>query len=205
MVPAHVDADGTWRSLWNGVGLSARRIHAGTLTGYLGIGLLQWLALRGIGRTLPAGRERWIAEASATAFAAAGVLTHQCCGTVILAYKKAGEAAPGSDDAARRSPRSATPLLGISTVATFGALAAYSACLMVAAVRRRDSTVAWQSVVTPLPSVMATLLTFGALPAPVGGYARPASVNIGMLTYFAITAASGPRGSDERAAGRTAD
>ncbi len=200
MVPPHIDADDTWRSLWNGAALPVRRIHSGTLTGYVGIGLLQWLAMRGISRTLPAGRERRIAEASATVFAVAGVLTHQCCGTVILAYKKAIDEALGSDDRTRRSPRSATPLLAISTAATLGALAAYSAGLTVAALRRRDSASAWQSVVTPLPPVLATLLSFGALPAPVGGYARPASVNIGVMTYFALTAASGQRRSDQRAA-----
>ncbi|GEO33544.1 DUF6796 family protein [Cellulomonas aerilata] len=201
MVPPHIDADATWRSLWNGAALPVRRIRAGTLTGDVGIALLQWRAMRGIGRTLPAGRERQIAEASATAFAVAGVLTHQCCGTVILAYRKAREEALGSDDEARRSPRSATPLLAISTAATLGALAAYSAGLTVAALRRPDSASAWQSVVTPLPSVMATLLSFGALPAPVGGYARPASISIGLMAYFAVTAASGQRWSDRRAAG----
>jgi hypothetical protein len=107
----------------------------------------------------------------------------------------------GSDDEARRAPRSATPLLAISTAATLGALAAYSASLTVAALRRRDSAGAWQAVVTPLPSVMATLLSFGALPAPVGGYARPASISIGLMAYFAITAASDQRDSHRRAAG----
>lgn len=202
MVPPHIDADNTWRSLWNGAALPVRRIRSGTLTGYVGIGLLQGLAMRGISRTLPAGRERRIAQASATAFA--GVLTHQCCGTVILAYKKAIEDALGSDDATRRSPRSATPLLAISTAATLGALAAYSAGLAVAALRRRDSASAWQSFVTPLPSVMLTLLSFGALPAPFGGYARPASISIGLMTYFAVTAMSGPWWSDQRAAGSMA-
>jgi hypothetical protein len=200
MVPAYIEADGTWRSLWNGTALPVRRIRAGSLTGHVGIGLLQCLAMRGLSRTLPDGRERRIAEASATAFAVAGVLTHQCCGTVILAYKKAIDEAHGSGDETRRSPRSATPLLAISTAATLGALAAYSASLTVAALRRRGSAAAWQSVVTPLPSVMVTLLSFGALPAPVGGYARPASISIGLMTYFALTAASGQRSSDRRAA-----
>jgi len=201
MVPAHIEADTAWRSLWNGAALPARRVHAGTLTGHVGIGLLQWLALRGISRTLPAGREQRVAEASATAFAVAGVLTHQCCGTVILAYQKAIDEAVGSDDETRRSPRSATALLAISTAATLGALAAYSAGLTVAALRQRDSASAWQSLVTPLPPVVVTLLSFGALPAPVGGYARPASISIGLMTYFAVTAASGQRWSDQHAAG----
>lgn len=196
MVPPHIDADDAWRSLWNGAGLSARRIHAGTLTGDVGIGVLQWFALRGISRALPAGRARRVAEASATAFAVAGVLTHQCCGTVILAYKNAIEEPAGSENGTRRSPRSATPLLAISSAVTLGALAAYSASLTVAALRRGDSGFAWQSIVTPLPAVMATLLSFGALPAPVGGYARPASISTGLMTYFALTAATCPGGDE---------
>ncbi|MBX9245973.1 hypothetical protein ICW40_14285 [Actinotalea ferrariae] len=203
MVPPHIDADDRWRSLWNGAALPARRIHAGTLAGHVGIGLLQWLALRGISRTLPTGRERRIAEASATVFTVAGVLTHQCCGTVILAYKKAMDEALGSEDETRPSPRSATPLLAISTAATLGALAAYSASLTVAELRRGESASGWQSVVTPLPPVMVTLLNFGALPAPVGGYARPASISIGLGTYFAITAASSQRRGDPRTGSTT--
>lgn len=196
MVPPHIEADKTWRSFWNGAALPVRRIQAGTLTGYVGIGLLQWLAMRGISATLPAGRERSIASASATAFAVSGVLTHQCCATVILAYKRAREEVAEPSTGARRSPRSATGLLAVSTAATLGALAAYSGSLTVAALRRRGSAPAWRSVVTPFPCVMATLLSFGRLPAPVGGYARPASISIGLLTYFAITAASSRRPTD---------
>ena len=193
MVPAHIDPDNTWRSLWNGAALSARRIRVGTLTGHVGIGLLQWLAMRGISRTIPSGREQRIAAASAAAFAVSGVVTHQCCATVILAYKRAMGDAVASDNGARPSPRSATRLLAVSTAMTLGALAANSAGLTVAAVRRRGSAPSWRSAVTPLPCVLATLLTFGFLPAPVGGYARPASISIGLMTYFAITAALGRR------------
>ena len=190
-VPPQIEADKAWRSFWNGAALPARRIHAGTLAGYVGIGLLQWVALRGLSRTLPAGRKRSIASASATAFAVSGVLVHQCCATVILAYKKAMAAA--SDTEVRRSPRSATPLLAASTAATLGSLAAYSASVTVAALRERGSAPAWRSVVTPLPCVLATLLSFGRLPAPVGGIARPASISIGLLTYFAVAAAAGEK------------
>jgi hypothetical protein len=192
-VPSHIDADTTWRSLWNGAALPARRIHAGTLAGHVGIGLLQWLAMRGISRTVRAGRERRIAAASATAFAVSGVITHQCCATVILAYKRAAEDAVESDNGARQSPRSGTRLLAVSAAASLGALAAFSASLTVAALRHRSSGFAWRSAVTPFPFVMAALSTFGLLPAPVGGYARPASISIGLLTYFAITAAAGRR------------
>jgi len=193
MVPPHIEADNTWRSLWNGAALPARRIHAGTLAGHVGIGLLQWLALRGIGQSVDGGRARQIASVSAPAFAVSGVLTHQCCATVILAYQKAMEAAAEPTDGARPSPRSATRLLAVSTAGTLGALAAFSASLTGAGLRHRDSTPVWRSMVTPLPCVLATLLTFGRLPAPVGGYARPASISIGLLIYFAITAAAGRR------------
>jgi hypothetical protein len=37
---------------------------------------------------------------------------------------------------------------------------------------------------------MSTLLSFGALPAPVGGYARPASMSIGLMAYFLSAAAT---------------
>lgn len=195
MVPPHIDADDTWRSLWNGAALPVRRIHAGTLLGHVGIGLLQWRALRGIARTLPDGPERRIAEVSAAVFAVAGVLTHQCCGTVVLAYKKAMAEVVGSDDETHSSPRSVTPLLAVSTAASLGALAAYSASLTVSELRRSDSASPWQSVVTPFPPVMATLLSFGVLPAPLGGYARPASVSTGLATYFALTAVSAQRAS----------
>lgn len=194
MVPPHIDADNRWRSMWNGAALPVRRIQAGTAIGYVGIGVLQWLALRGIGRTIQPGRERTIATAAAAAFAVAGVLTHQGCATVILAYKRAMEGSTEPDDGLRPSPRSATPLLAASAATTLGALAAFSASLTVAALRHRTSDPGRWSAVTPLPCVLATLLTFGGLPAPVGGYARPASISIGLMTYFALTAA-GQRGS----------
>jgi hypothetical protein len=193
MVPPHIDADNKWRSLWNGAALPARRIHVGTLTGYVGIGLLQWLGMRGLSRTIDDGCARRIAGASATAFAVSGVLTHQCCATVILAYKRATGDTLESTKNARLSPRSGTQLLAISAATSLSALAVFSASLTVAALRHRNSAPAWWSAVTPLPCVMATLLTFGVLPAPVGGYARPASISIGLMTYWAITAASGER------------
>jgi hypothetical protein len=190
MVPPHIDADDRWRSLWNGAALPARRIQVGALTGHVGIGLLQWLALRGISQTFPAGRERRTAAASALAFAVSGVATHQCCATVILAYKRAAGEAVESNEVARPSPRSGTRLLGVSAAASLGALATFSASLAVSALRHRSSAPSWRSAATPFPCVMATLLTFGALPAPIGGYARPASISIGLMTYFAIAAAS---------------
>lgn len=193
MVPPHIDADNRWRSLWNGAGLPVRRIQVGALTGFVGIGLLQWLALRGISRSIRPGRERRIAAASATAFAVSGVLTHQCCATVILAYQRATRDAPEPDSDVRRSPRSDTGLLAVSAAASLAALASFSASLTAAGLRRRTSAPAWQSTVTPFPCVMATLLTFGALPAPVGGYLRPASISMGLMAYFAVTAASSQR------------
>ena len=41
---------------------------------------------------------------------------------------------------------------------------------------------------TPFPCVLATLATFGMLPAPIGGYLRPASMSIGLAVYFAVSA-----------------
>jgi len=191
MVPPHIETDNTWRSLWNGAALPTRRIYAGTLAGDVGIRLLQWLALRGISRTIHDGRERRIAAASATPFAVSGVITHQCCATVILAYKQATGDVVESNDDTRPSPRAGTRLLEASAAGSLGALAAFSASLTAAALRRGGPASVWRSGVTPFPCVMATLLTFGHLPAPVGGYARPASISIGLMTYFAITAASG--------------
>jgi hypothetical protein len=190
MVPAHIDADPRWRSMWNGAGFPPRRIRVGTLAGHVGIGLLQWLAMRGISRTIQAGPERRIATASATAFAVSGVLTHQCCATVITAYQRATEDPLEPGTGQRRSPRSVTRLLAASAAAALGSLAAFSGSLTVAALRGPRSAPAWRSAVTPFPCVMATLLSFGVLPAPVGGYARPASISTGLITYFAITAAS---------------
>ena len=204
MVPPHLDADDKWRSLWNGATLPTRRIHAGTLIGHVGIGLLQWLAMRGISRTIPAGRARRIAAAAATAFAVSGVTTHQCCATAILAYKKVMGDAIESDNSAGRSPRSDNRLLAVSAAASLSALAVFSASLAVPAVRGRSSAPASWPAATPFPCVVATLLTFGALPAPIGGYARPASISIGLMTYFAITAASGQPPATDLAAGRMA-
>ena len=203
MVPPHIDPDNKWRSLWNGAALPERRVQVGTLTGHVGIGLLQWLAMRGISRTIHAGRERRIAAAAAAAFAVSGVITHQCCATVILAYKRATGDALESNNGAQRSPRSSTRLLAVSAAASLSALAVFSASLTVAALRRRSSAPAGWSAVTPFPCVMATLLSFGVLPAPIGGYARPASISIGLMTYFAITAASGQRHATNLRLGRT--
>ena len=44
-----------------------------------------------------------------------------------------------------------------------------------------------------LACLLATLLTFGKLPAPVGGYARPASISIGLMVFFVLVAASAER------------
>jgi len=192
-VPAHIEADKQWRSMWNGAALPAGRIKVGTLTGHVGIGLLQWLALLGISRTLGAGPERRVAAAAATVFAVSGVLTHQGCATVILAYKRAMQDASGSGSDVRPSPRTGTTLLGASAAGTLAALAAFSASTTVPALRHRTGEVGWRAAVTPFPFVVAALLSFGRLPAPVGGSARPASVSIGLMTYFALAAAAARR------------
>ena len=187
-VPPHIDADSRWRSMWNGAVLSPGRIHLGTISGLVGIGLLEWLSLRGISRTLHPGGHRRVAAGSATAFALSGMLTHLSCGMVILAYRKALATEAELTGEARPSPRSVTGLLGVSAAGSLGSLAVFSVNQMVAALRGRSDAPLASSIVTPLPCVAATLGTFGALPAPIGGYARPASISTGLLVYFAVAA-----------------
>lgn len=191
VIPPHIDADPRWRSLWNGATLAPRRIHAGTVSGLIGVGLLQWLGLDGIGRAMSPGVHRHLATASATAFAVSGVLTHVCCGTVIQAYRRAAVTESQPADGTQPSPRSVTTLLAMSAVGALGALAVFSSNLAVEKLRRPGPAPSLLAVVTPFPCVMAALLTFGVLPAPVAGYVRPASMSIGLLVYFAVTAASG--------------
>ena len=74
IVPPHIDADHRWRSMWNGAVLSPGRVHLGTISGLVGIGLLEWLSLRGISRAIHPGTHRRVAEGSATAFAAVGII-----------------------------------------------------------------------------------------------------------------------------------
>lgn len=192
VIPSHIDADRRWQSLWNGATLAPRRVHVGTLTGLVGIGLLQWSGMRGIASAIRPGLLRRLAIASATAFAVSGALTHLCCGTVILAYRRAAVTGIEPSDGLRSSPRSATILLAGSAVGALGALSGFSGSLTIEAVRRRDPAPTW-AMVTPLPCVLSTILAFGVLPAPVAGYVRPASVSIGLMVYFAVTAASGER------------
>jgi hypothetical protein len=49
------------------------------------------ITLRGIARSLRPGALRCLAIGSAAAFGLFGVLTNLCCGTVILAYRRAAE------------------------------------------------------------------------------------------------------------------
>lgn len=193
MVPTHIDADRRWQSLWNGATFAPGRVHVGTLTGLVGIGFLQWQGMRRIARAIRPGLPRRLATASATAFAVSGALTHVCCGTVILAYRRAAETGTEPADGLRPSPRSATTVLAVSAVGALGALAVFSGSLTMDALRRRDPAPTLWAVVTPFPCVLSTLLTFGFLPAPVAGYVRPASMSIGLMVYFAVTAASGDR------------
>ncbi len=193
VIPQHIDAEDRWRSLWNGAGFATRRIEVGTIIGLVGIGLLQWPSLHGISRTVGPGLLGRLAAASAAAFALSGVITHLTCGKVILDYKRASLTDVESATGTQPSPRSATRLFGASAIASLGALALFSCSLTVAALRHRGTaSISWSSV-TPFPCVMVTLLTFGALPAPVGGYARPASISIGLLSYFVIAAGSAER------------
>lgn len=136
------------------------------------------------------GVPRRLATASASVFAVSGVLTHLCCETVILAYRRAAETGIEPTYGPQPSPRSATTLLAMSAIGALGALAVFSSSLTIEAVRRRSPASSRWAAVTPFPCVMSTLLTFGDLPTPVAGYARPASMSIGLFVYFAVTAAS---------------
>lgn len=187
-IPPHIAVDTRWQSLWNGAAFPPRRIQVGTLTGLAGIGILQLLSLRGIARANCRGPLRRLATASAAAFAVSGVLTHLCCAEVISAYGRASKAEPSNNPLP--SPRSVTTLLALSAVGALGGLAVFSGCLIASALRDQPARLSSGAVVTPFPCVLSALLTFGALPAPVGGYARPASMSTGLLVYFAVTAAS---------------
>ena len=193
IVPPHIDADHRWRSMWNGAVLPPGRVHLGTISGLVGIGLLEWLSLRGISRAIHPGAHRRVAEGSATASALSGMLAHLICGMVILAYQKTLATAAEPIGEARPSPRSVTGLLGVGAVGSLGSLAVFSVNQVVAALRGRSDVPIASSVVTPLPPVLATLATFGTLPAPIGGYARPASISTGLLVYFAVSAAAEQR------------
>ena len=189
-MPPNIDADPRWRSLWNGASFAPVRLHAGTVTGVAGIGVLQWAGLQAAARAIPPGRLRRLAGVSATGFAVSGVLTHLGCGRVILAYRQAAEdTADVAADRRQPSPRAATTLLAVSAITALGALAVFSGAMIGSAVRHPDSTPTVRAVVTPFPCVLATLLIFGKLPAPIGGYARPASMSIGLAVSFAVSVA----------------
>ena len=78
----------------------------------------------------------------------------------------------------------------MSAVTSLSALTVLSVNLTAASLRGRSQTPIRRSAVTPLTCVAATLATFGALPAPLGGYARPASISIGLALYLAFLAIS---------------
>jgi len=186
-IPPTIDADPRWRSLWNGASFAPVRVHTGTAIGVVGIGVLQWVGLQAAARTIPAGSLRRLASVSATGFAMSGMLTHLGCGAVILAYRQAAEDTADLVSDPQPAPRSVTTLLAVSALGALGTLAAFSGAVIGAAVRDPETPTV-RAVVTPFPCVLATLLTFGALPAPVGGYARPASMSIGLGVSFAVSA-----------------
>ena len=155
-IPPNIDADPRWRSLWNGASFAPGRLHAGTLIGVAGIGVLQWAGLHAAARAVPPGRLRRLATVSAAGFAVSGVLTHLGCGTVILAYRRAAEDADDSDGR-QSSPRSATTMLAVSALGALGALALFSGAVIGAAARRPDTTPRGRAVMAPFPCVLATL------------------------------------------------
>jgi hypothetical protein len=186
VVPANGEVVERWRSLWNGAIHSRGRVHAGTVVGVVGIGLLTGTGLRGVAQAIDPGPLRQVAVASVAGFAASGVATHVCCGAVILAYRRARGTA--SEGAVTRAPAAATGLLAVSAVGTLGSLAALSGAHTFSGLFRRGGEPTVPEILTPFACVLATLLTFGRLPAPVGGYARPASISLGLLAYFSVTA-----------------
>lgn len=190
VIPAHIVPQERWRSLFNGAVLGQHRIQIGTVTGVLGIGVLQLLGLRGIASTIRTEAPRLFCARSATGFAVTGALAHLCCGSVILACEAVSQMGAESRDGRWPSPRSATPLLAVSASGAFTALAIFGAGLTWDALGRQGNPPTSSMVVTPLPCVILTLLTFGALPAPVGGWARPASMSIGLAVYFVVTSAT---------------
>ena len=189
-IPPNIDVDPRWRSLWNGASFAPSRLQVGTLVGTVGIGVWQCAGLQAAARAIPPGRLRRLATVSAACIAVSGVLTHLGCGMVISAYRRSAEDAADAADRRQTSPRSATTLLAVSAVGALGALAVFSGAVVGAAVRHPDSVPTAWAVATPFPCVLATLLTFGALPAPIGGYARPASISIGLAVSFIVSAAS---------------
>ena len=190
VVPEHIEADERWRSLWNGAALSRRRIWLGTLCGVAGIPLLAGTGLLASVRAVHPGGLRNVAAVAVGAFALSGVLTHAACGAVVLAYRQEAMRTAPEPGRRRPAPRSATRLLGASAVVCLGALAVISSCATVAALSGRSSSPAISSAGSAFPSVVATLLTFGLLPYPVGGYARPASISTGLLLHFCVAAAT---------------
>lgn len=176
VTPAEGDGD-RWRSLWNGVAHSPVRIRAGTVTGVLGIGLLTATGLGGAAREIDPGPLRSTTIAAAAAFAVSGVATHVACGSVITVHQQA-RAGTG------RSTRPLTRLLAVSAAGSLLSLATVSAGLTVAAARGRRPVPTRWSWLGPFPPVLVNLLTFGHLPGPFGGYARPASISLGLLAYF---------------------
>lgn len=190
VVPPHIAVDQRWRSLWNGVPLSRGRIRAGTVVGLVGIALVDAVGLRSAGRALDPGALRRVAVASAVAFGVSGAVTHLSCGGVILAYKNALLSGDKPEVRARPVPRLLTLALGAGAVGSLASLAVFSADLTAARLLASGTDPDWSLAVTPFPFVLLTLLTFGRLPAPVGGLLRPASISAGLTAYFAIAAAA---------------
>ena len=190
LIPPNIDVEERWRSLWNGAVLPRRRIQVGTLIGLVGIGL-SGFATQAVTRAIHPGALRNMASASAAAATLSGAIAHFSCGKVILAYKQAS--ATRIEPTVGGQPSPPTSLLAVGAVGSLSALAIFSIDQAAAGLLGRSAAPILSTLVTPFPFVAATLLTFGFLPAPIGGYARPASISIGLMTYWAIAAASAKR------------
>lgn len=177
LVPEDLTSGDRWRSLWNGVPLAAGRIRLGTLIGIGGVGLLAAGGLGGAARALPSGPLHDLAVASVAVFAVAGASTHHRCAAGVLTRRQLG-AGERSEDHDR--PRPPEGLLAVSAAATLGSLAVLS--LVLTEATRRSGAGWWRAALrTPFPWVAAALATTGRLPAPVGGFLRPASISCGLL------------------------
>jgi hypothetical protein len=138
-----------------------------------------------------------VGRGAAAVFGVSGALTHLSCGALILAGRRALAAAaaePADPAVSAAVVRPVAPgwstALGVSAAATLGALAVLSADATARSLRSPGAGPTWAAFVTPFPFVLVTLLTFGALPAPLGGYLRPASISTGLLLYLAVEAAA---------------
>ena len=185
MVPPGLEVDARWRSLWNGAAFSERRARLGTVTGLVGIvsvGVgLAGAAGAGTGRfPIPVSLRR-VTTVSAGIFTVCGAVTHWSCAAAVSQARSAwsGEG---------RGPTSGSGAVRLFAAGAAGTLAALAVLSGAQAAAARERGAGVLALATPFPFVLVALLTFGRLPAPLGGFLRPASISSGLLAHFAVTA-----------------